>query len=69
MLNNWMGVLLRAFNSLPADAQQAILSFLGITVKVFAATAADVAAAYPVESGGGGGSDTTEYNNGTLYHM
>eukprot|EP01033_Poteriospumella_lacustris_P017323 gene17323-12381_t len=67
MLNNWMGVLLRAFNSLPADAQQAILSFLGITVKVFAATAADVAAAYPDESGGS--SDTTEYNNGTLYHM
>lgn len=67
MLNNWMGVLLRAFNSLPADAQQAILSFVGITVKVFAATAADVAAAYPDESGGS--SDTTEYNNGTLYHM
>lgn len=64
MLNNWMGVLLRAFNSLPQDAQQAILSFLGITVKVFSAAATEIAASYPED-----GSDTTEYNNGTLYHM
>lgn len=62
MLNNWLGVLLRAFNTLPSDAQQAVLTFLGVSVKVFAS--ANTHVPYPED-----GSDTTEYNNATLFAM
>lgn len=61
MLNNWMGHLLRAFNTFPGDAQRLILTFLGINAST---NKLSTIPAFPEDGG-----DIAEYANATLYNM